>query len=113
MLQISMHNGIFMPGKISHLYLSILQGNTPFSDWLSQNCPCTEIQASGLSVGLPEGIMENSEFGRQNIADRRDTQRDSGLQYLKQINKFFDKLGIGKIATADSGRWMGIIGEIV
>ena len=55
--------------KFHQLYLSILQGNTPFSDWLSQNCPCTEIQASGLSVGLPEGIMENSEVGHQNIAE--------------------------------------------
>ena len=58
MLQISVHNGIFMPGKISPV---------PFSDWISQNCPFTEIQASGLSVGLPEGIMENSEVGHQNI----------------------------------------------
>ena len=49
--------------------------------------------------------MENSEFGRQNISDRRDTQRDIGLQYLKQINKFFDKLGIGKIATVIGRFW--------
>ena len=67
MLQISVYNGILCLEKFHQLYLSILQGNTPFSDWLSQNCPCTEIQASGLSVGLPEGIMENSEVGHQNI----------------------------------------------
>ena len=198
-----MYNSIFMPGKISPVVLiirdgwgvnhnpeenfcnAILQGNTPFSDWLSQNCPRTEIQASGLSVGLPEGIMGNSEVGHQNIgagrvvdqeivridkamdsgdfeknpefrsaidnakrknskfhliglcsdggvhsvmrhlfkileylknaglkkifvhfiADGRDTPRDSGLQYLKQIQGWFSEFGVGKIATVIGRFW--------
>ncbi|MDR1890959.1 MAG: 2,3-bisphosphoglycerate-independent phosphoglycerate mutase, partial [Puniceicoccales bacterium] len=32
---------------------AILQANTPFSDNLSRNWPRTEIEASGLAVGLP------------------------------------------------------------
>ncbi|MDR1173167.1 MAG: 2,3-bisphosphoglycerate-independent phosphoglycerate mutase, partial [Puniceicoccales bacterium] len=50
---------------------AILKANTPFSDNLSQNWPRTEIEASGLAVGLPEGIMGNSEVGHQNIGAGR------------------------------------------
>ncbi|MDR2777036.1 MAG: 2,3-bisphosphoglycerate-independent phosphoglycerate mutase [Puniceicoccales bacterium] len=50
---------------------AILKANTPFSDHLSQNWPRTEIEASGLAVGLPEGIMGNSEVGHQNIGAGR------------------------------------------
>ncbi|MDR1890948.1 MAG: 2,3-bisphosphoglycerate-independent phosphoglycerate mutase, partial [Puniceicoccales bacterium] len=50
---------------------AILQANTPFSDNLSRNWPRTEIEASGLAVGLPDGIMGNSEVGHQNIGAGR------------------------------------------
>ena len=41
--------------------------NTPNIDKLIKICPTTHIHASGLSVGLPEGQMGNSEVGHTNI----------------------------------------------
>lgn len=52
-------------------YNAIKQANIPFSRSLSLNWPRTEIEACGLSVGLPEGIMGNSEVGHQNIGAGR------------------------------------------
>ncbi|MDE6432029.1 MAG: 2,3-bisphosphoglycerate-independent phosphoglycerate mutase [Opitutales bacterium] len=43
----------------------------PFSNRISQEYPRTEIYASGLSVGLPDGVMGNSEVGHQNIGAGR------------------------------------------
>lgn len=42
---------------------AISQANTPFFDDLWANYPHALLQASGLSVGLPEGQMGNSEVG--------------------------------------------------
>lgn len=50
---------------------AIKLANTPCSDALSANWPCTEIAACGLDVGLPEGVMGNSEVGHQNIGAGR------------------------------------------
>lgn len=43
----------------------------PFSRQLSKQCPRTEIIASGRAVGLPDGVMGNSEVGHQNIGAGR------------------------------------------
>ncbi len=45
--------------------------NTPNLDRLMQNYPHTELSASGLDVGLPEGQMGNSEVGHTNIGAGR------------------------------------------
>ena len=45
--------------------------NTPNIDKLIKICPTTHIHASGLSVGLPEGQMGNSEVGHTNIGAGR------------------------------------------
>ena len=44
---------------------------TPVAERLSAEWPRTELMASGLAVGLPEGIMGNSEVGHQNIGAGR------------------------------------------
>lgn len=44
---------------------------TPHMDRLRRDWPRTEIFASGLDVGLPAGIMGNSEVGHQNIGAGR------------------------------------------
>lgn len=56
--------------------------NTPVSDALKIKCPRTEIEASGLAVGLPEGIMGNSEVGHQNIGAGRIVDQE-----IVRINK--------------------------
>jgi 2,3-bisphosphoglycerate-independent phosphoglycerate mutase len=48
-------------------YNAVKLAKTPIADKLSTEYPRTEIMASGLAVGLPEGIMGNSEVGHQNI----------------------------------------------
>lgn len=45
--------------------------NTPNLDGLFQNNPLTQIGASGLNVGLPDGQMGNSEVGHTNIGAGR------------------------------------------
>ena len=45
--------------------------NTPNIDKLMKKYPCTEIAASVLAVGLPEGQMGNSEVGHTNIGAGR------------------------------------------
>lgn len=44
---------------------------TPITDWLDKDWPSTRLQASGGDVGLPDGIMGNSEVGHQNIGAGR------------------------------------------
>lgn len=55
---------------------------TPVADRLSAEFPRTEIKACGLAVGLPEGIMGNSEVGHQNIGAGRVVDQE-----IVRINK--------------------------
>lgn len=50
---------------------AIANAHTPFWDKLLQERPHTLIQTSGLSVGLPEGQMGNSEVGHMNLGAGR------------------------------------------
>ena len=44
---------------------------TPVDDWLRQNYPYVQIHTSGEDVGLPPGVIGNSEVGHQNIGAGR------------------------------------------
>ena len=55
---------------------------TPVADRLTAEWPRTEIKACGLAVGLPEGIMGNSEVGHQNIGAGRVVDQE-----IVRINK--------------------------
>lgn len=50
---------------------AVYLGNTPVFDGLLKEYPNTQVSASGLSVGLPEGQMGNSEVGHLNIGSGR------------------------------------------
>ncbi|MBQ7936608.1 MAG: 2,3-bisphosphoglycerate-independent phosphoglycerate mutase [Clostridia bacterium] len=50
---------------------AIYTAKTPNMDSLKENCPTTQIGASGMDVGLPEGQMGNSEVGHTNIGAGR------------------------------------------
>jgi len=45
--------------------------NTPILDSLFNNCPMSSIETSGSFVGLPDGVMGNSEVGHMNIGAGR------------------------------------------
>ncbi len=64
---------------------AIRQANVPCARELSANWPRTEIMACGRDVGLPKGIMGNSEVGHQNIGagrivDQEITRIDKGFE---------------------------------
>jgi 2,3-bisphosphoglycerate-independent phosphoglycerate mutase len=59
-----------------------LLANTPVHDKLFETYPCTLIEASGLCVGLPEGVMGNSEVGHLNLGAGRTV-----LQEVVLINR--------------------------
>ena len=63
-------------------YNAVKLANTPVADKLSAEWPRTEIEACGLAVGLPEGIMGNSEVGHQNIGAGRVVDQE-----IVRINK--------------------------
>ena len=50
---------------------AISVANTPNLDKLFSSNPCSQLQASGLDVGLPAGQMGNSEVGHTNIGAGR------------------------------------------
>jgi 2,3-bisphosphoglycerate-independent phosphoglycerate mutase len=50
--------------------------NTPTYDWMFENVPNSLIATSGLSVGLPEGQMGNSEVGHMCIGSGRVLYQD-------------------------------------
>ena len=50
---------------------AIAEANTPNLDRIFSECPTTQISASGLDVGLPDGQMGNSEVGHTNIGAGR------------------------------------------
>jgi 2,3-bisphosphoglycerate-independent phosphoglycerate mutase len=55
---------------------AIAQGHTPFYDKLLQTQPWTLLDASETSVGLPSGVMGNSEVGHMNIGAGRKVVQD-------------------------------------
>lgn len=50
---------------------AIAAAKTPYLDKLFKTCPHTQIGASGMDVGLPDGQMGNSEVGHTNIGAGR------------------------------------------
>jgi 2,3-bisphosphoglycerate-independent phosphoglycerate mutase len=61
---------------------AILAANTPNLDKIRKENPTALLHASGLAVGLPEGIMGNSEVGHLNIGAGR---------IVYQLNTLIDK----------------------
>lgn len=52
---------------------AVYSAKTPVLDDIFKNCPTTQIGASGMDVGLPDGQMGNSEVGHTNIGAGRGT----------------------------------------
>jgi 2,3-bisphosphoglycerate-independent phosphoglycerate mutase len=63
---------------------------TPYYDELSENYPHTLLEASGTRVGLPAGVMGNSEVGHLNIGAGRVIRMDvSRVDYDIATGEFF------------------------
>ena len=59
--------GLAAPGKGNAIYAA----KTPNLDYLFENCPHAQLNASGRFVGLPNGQMGNSEVGHTNMGAGR------------------------------------------
>ncbi|HZJ40817.1 MAG TPA: 2,3-bisphosphoglycerate-independent phosphoglycerate mutase, partial [Candidatus Saccharimonadales bacterium] len=77
-------------GKKS-MHNAVSSAKTPELDYLFAHYPHSELKASGLAVGLPAGIMGNSEVGHLNIGAGRIVYQD-----LVKINKACTDGSIGK-----------------
>src|SRR5215813_645015 len=95
---------------------AILLAGTPNLDRFAGKMPFTQLAASGLSVGLPEGQMGNSEVGHTNIGAGRIVYQD-----LVRINRAIERDELGRnallLAAMDTARaegkalhLMGLIG---
>ena len=73
---------------------AIDKAQTPFIDSLYHNYPNSQLQASGLSVGLPDGQMGNSEVGHMNLGAGRVVYQD-----LVRINKAVEEGDLKKNET--------------
>jgi len=81
---------------------AIKMGNTPNWDRLVKTCPKSQLNASGLGVGLPDGQMGNSEVGHMTLGSGRvvlqDLPRidsaihDGSLDDNPALVRFIDKL---------------------
>src|SRR5262245_19865224 len=58
---------------------AIALAETPFYDELSEKYPSTLLEAHGSRVGLPAGVMGNSEVGHLNIGSGRVIRMDVSL----------------------------------
>lgn len=65
---------------------AVKQAHTPCDDRLHAQYPVTLVKASGLDVGLPDGVMGNSEVGHENIGAGRIVDQE-----LVRINKLFSE----------------------
>jgi len=63
---------------------------TPYYDEIRENYPYTLLEASGTRVGLPAGVMGNSEVGHLNIGAGRVIRMDvSRVDYDIATGEFF------------------------
>jgi 2,3-bisphosphoglycerate-independent phosphoglycerate mutase len=68
---------------------AIRNANTPVMDGFKEKYPYTQLSAHGLSVGLPDGLMGNSEVGHLNIGAGRVVYQDIVRIDLALKNKQF------------------------
>ena len=78
-------------------YNAVKLATTPVADRLTAEYPRTEIAACGLPVGLPEGIMGNSEVGHQNIGAGRIVDQE-----IVRINKGIETGSVKESPTLKS-----------
>ena len=74
--------------KVNAVFLA----HKPCDDRLHEKYPVTLIKASGVDVGLPDGVMGNSEVGHENIGAGRIVDQE-----LLRLNKLFSEKRLAAI----------------
>ena len=81
---------------------AVVQARKPCDDRLHATSPVTLVRASGLDVGLPDGVMGNSEVGHENIGAGRIVDQE-----LVRINKLFTERRL-----AANPVWRGLVERV-
>jgi 2,3-bisphosphoglycerate-independent phosphoglycerate mutase len=81
---------------------AVVLAHKPCDDRLHAEFPSTLVRASGLDVGLPDGVMGNSEVGHENIGAGRIVDQE-----LVRINKLFSE---NKLAA--NSVWRGAVERV-
>lgn len=92
---------------------AIAKANTPRLDAIFAENPYAELSASGLSVGLPEGQMGNSEVGHTNIGAGRVVFQDlPRISNAIKNGSFFENTAYVKAmdAAKENGKALHIMG---
>ncbi|MCA1557314.1 MAG: 2,3-bisphosphoglycerate-independent phosphoglycerate mutase [Acidobacteria bacterium] len=80
---------------------AIALADKPFYDELSEKYPHTLLEASGSRVGLPAGIMGNSEVGHLNMGSGRVIRMDvSRIDYAIETGEFFQNEALAQAMDA-------------
>lgn len=96
---------------------AIYDANTPNLDYLFKHYPFTTIESGGESVGLPKGVVGNSEVGHMNLGAGRPVRQDLvrineaiANHTLQGMNKLKELI---QIAQKNSGRihLMGLLSD--
>lgn len=74
------------PDPAQDKFNAVALANKPCDDRLHATYPFTLVRASGLDVGLPDGVMGNSEVGHENIGAGRIVDQE-----LVRLNKLFSE----------------------
>jgi len=105
------------PHPEHHRYNAVELARTPAADELTRCWPHTMIRTSGEDVGLPDGVMGNSEVGHQNIgAGRIVDQEIMRITRAIRDGRFFDNAalcGAFEHARASGGcvHLMGLVSD--
>jgi len=76
---------------------AIALAETPFYNELSEKYPQTLLEASGTRVGLPAGVMGNSEVGHLNMGSGRVIRMDlSRIDHAIETGEFFENEALVK-----------------
>ncbi len=94
---------------------AITLGNTPFLDSLLEEYPHTQLTVHGGAVGLPEGIMGNSEVGHLNIGAGRVVYQDLlRIDMAIADRSFFDNQALNAVMAKvkDKGTALHLMGLV-
>ena len=91
------------PDPSQDSYNAVVQAKKACDDRLHSRYPVTLVKASGLDVGLPDGVMGNSEVGHENIGAGRIVDQE-----LVRINKLFSEKRL-----AANPVWRGVVDRVL
>jgi 2,3-bisphosphoglycerate-independent phosphoglycerate mutase len=92
---------------------AIALAETPFYDELAEKYPSTLLEAHGSRVGLPAGVMGNSEVGHLNIGSGRVIRMDVSLvDHEIETGEFFRNKVLTRAMEAARGKALHLMGLV-